>query len=41
MRKPTKEELKITAQAAGIGMLLIGLIGFIISTIIRLLTVRA
>ena len=37
MRKPTKEELKITAQAAGIGMLLVGLFGFLISTVMRLI----
>lgn len=39
MRKPTKDELKITAQAAGLGMLIVGLLGFLVSVAVRLLTV--
>ncbi len=35
-RKPTKDEFKLTAQSAGFGMLLVGLIGFLISIFIRL-----
>ena len=37
MRKPTKEEIKTISIAAGLGLLLLGLIGFIVSSIIRLL----
>jgi len=36
MRKPTKEEFKVIAQASGLGLLIIGLIGFLISIIFRL-----
>lgn len=36
MRKPTKEEFKVIAQASGLGLLVIGLLGFIISLIFRL-----
>ena len=36
MKKPTKEEMKATATAAGLGILLLGLIGFAISAIVRL-----
>jgi len=36
MRKPTKEEIRTIAIAAGLGMLLLGLIGFIVSSLIRL-----
>ena len=35
--KPTKEEFRTTAQAAGIGILIIGALGFIISLAIRIL----
>ena len=37
MRKPTREEFKIIAQSAGIGMLVVGLIGFAVSVLFRLL----
>jgi len=36
MKKPTKEEIKATATAAGLGILLLGLIGFVISAIVKL-----
>jgi len=36
-KKPTKEEFRTTAQAAGIGIIIIGAIGFIISIAIRIL----
>jgi len=36
MKKPTKEEIKSIALASGLGILLIGLIGFILATIVRL-----
>jgi protein transport protein SEC61 subunit gamma-like protein len=36
MRKPTKEEIKTIAIASGLGILLIGALGFIVSVIIRL-----
>ena len=36
MKKPTKEEIKTIATASGLGILLIGLIGFIVSTFVRL-----
>jgi len=36
-KKPTKEEFRTTAQAAGIGILIIGALGFIISLAIRIL----
>ncbi|MBI2671068.1 protein translocase SEC61 complex subunit gamma [Candidatus Woesearchaeota archaeon] len=32
-KKPTKEELKIIVKVSGIGMLIIGLLGFIIQMI--------
>lgn len=35
MRKPTNEEFKIIAQASGIGLLLIGFLGFAVSIIFR------
>ena len=38
MRKPTRDEFKLIAQAAGLGMLLLGAIGFIISMIIKLVS---
>ena len=37
MRKPTKEEFKVIAQASGLGLLVIGLVGFLISLIFRLI----
>jgi len=36
MRKPTKEEFKVIAQASGLGLLLIGLVGFLIALVFRL-----
>ena len=36
MRKPTKDEFKVIAQASGLGLLLIGAVGFIISLIVKL-----
>jgi len=36
-RKPTKEELKVTLKVTGIGIVIIGLIGFIISLFWQLL----
>ncbi|MFC1685982.1 protein translocase SEC61 complex subunit gamma [Nanoarchaeota archaeon] len=36
MKKPTKEEFKVIAQASGLGLLVIGLMGFLISLIFRL-----
>ena len=36
MRKPTMPEFKITAQAAGLGLLIIGALGFFISMIVKL-----
>lgn len=36
-RKPTKPELKIALKVTGIGILIIGLIGFIISMLWQLL----
>ena len=36
MRKPTKEELKTIAIASGLGIILLGAIGFAVSVIIRL-----
>ena len=36
MMKPTKDEIKVVAQASGLGILLMGLIGFAISMAIRL-----
>lgn len=35
MRKPTKEEIKTIAIASGFGMLVLGLIGFVVSAIVR------
>ncbi|MEM4330984.1 MAG: protein translocase SEC61 complex subunit gamma [Candidatus Pacearchaeota archaeon] len=35
MKKPTKEELKVIAKVSSIGLLLIGLVGFLISLIIK------
>ena len=40
MKKPNKEELKITAQASGLGILLIGLMGFLIAIIVRFLLIK-
>jgi protein transport protein SEC61 subunit gamma-like protein len=37
MRKPTNEEFKMIAQAAGLGLLLMGAIGFFISMVVKLL----
>ena len=37
MRKPTKQEYKLIAQAAALGLLLIGAIGFLISMIVKLI----
>ena len=34
-RKPTNQEFKATAQSAGIGLLLAGLLGFLIALIVR------
>ncbi len=34
-RKPTNEEFKTIAKASAIGLLFIGLIGFIVSTLVR------
>jgi len=36
MRKPTKEEIKTISIASGLGMLLLGLLGFIVSIIVRM-----
>lgn len=36
MRKPTKQEFKLIAQASALGMLLLGAIGFFISMIVKL-----
>lgn len=36
MRKPTKEEFKVIAQASGLGLLIIGLLGFLIALVFRL-----
>jgi protein transport protein SEC61 subunit gamma-like protein len=36
MRKPTKEEIKTISIASGLGMILLGAIGFVVSVIIRL-----
>ncbi|MBU2522838.1 MAG: protein translocase SEC61 complex subunit gamma [Nanoarchaeota archaeon] len=36
MRKPTKQEFKLVAQAAALGMLLMGAIGFFISMVVKL-----
>jgi len=35
MKKPTKQEFRIVAQAAGLGILLVGAIGFAISLLMR------
>ena len=35
MRKPTKEEFKMVAQASGFGILIIGAIGFAVSLLMR------
>jgi len=35
MRKPTKQEFKLIAQASGLGILLMGAIGFLISMITK------
>jgi protein transport protein SEC61 subunit gamma-like protein len=36
MRKPTKEEIKTIAIASGLGLLFLGLIGFIVASLVRL-----
>lgn len=36
MRKPTKQEFKLIAQAAALGLLLMGAIGFFISMVVKL-----
>ena len=36
MRKPTKQEYKLIAQAAALGLLLMGAIGFLVSMIVKL-----
>ena len=36
MRKPTKEEIKTISIASGLGMLLLGALGFVVSIIVRL-----
>ena len=36
MRKPTNQEFKIIAQASGLGLLLIGAVGFLVSMIVKL-----
>ena len=36
-RKPTKDELKITLKVTGIGIAIIGIIGFLISMLWQLL----
>ncbi len=36
-KKPSKEEFKIIVKASGIGMLVIGLLGFIIQVVFQLL----
>ena len=36
MRKPTKQEFKMIAQASALGILLMGAIGFLISMIVKL-----
>ena len=40
LRKPNKEEFKVIAKVSAIGMLLIGLIGFIISIIMSLMKIK-
>jgi protein transport protein SEC61 subunit gamma-like protein len=35
LRKPTKEEYKMTAKISAIGIVLLGVIGFLISLIIK------
>lgn len=35
MKKPTREEFRIVAQAAGLGILLVGAIGFAVSLLMR------
>lgn len=37
MRKPTKQEFKMVSQAAALGILLMGAIGFFISMIVKIL----
>ena len=37
MRKPTMPEFKLTAQAAGLGLLLIGALGFFISMLVKMI----
>ena len=36
MRKPSKQEFKLIAQASALGLLLMGAIGFLISMIVKL-----
>jgi len=38
MRKPTRDEFKVIAQASGLGLLLIGAVGFVLSMIVKLAT---
>ena len=38
MKKPTKEEFQVVAKVSAIGILLIGLLGFIISLIMKIFT---
>jgi len=35
MRKPTREEFKMISQASGLGLLIVGAIGFFISMVIK------
>ncbi len=39
-RKPTKEEFKTIARASSLGLLFIGLIGFLIATIMNLFSFK-
>jgi len=36
MRKPTRQEFKMIAQASGLGLLLMGAVGFLISMLVKL-----
>ncbi len=36
MRKPTRQEFKMIAQASGLGLLIMGALGFFISMIVKL-----
>ena len=36
MRKPTRQEFKLIAQASGLGILIMGALGFLLSMIVKL-----